>query len=135
MPRKQNYDTKARRYILEYLKGLGESTVSAADILNFLQTKGEKISLTTVYRYLSVLSEEKKVIAFSEGKGGKNVYQFVKSDNSCDGHLHIQCKNCGRLIHLNCEFMNELKSHIESEHGFSLECTESILYGICKECR
>lgn len=85
MPPK-SYNTKARRYILEYFLENRDITVSAADILSYLEKKGEKISLTTVYRYLNKLSDEKKVISFSEGTGGKTVYQFVELNNSCDGH-------------------------------------------------
>ena len=133
MPKKQSYNTKARRYILEYLSSLGEITVSAADILSYLESRGENINLTTVYRYLNKLSDEKKVIKFTEGDGNKTVYQYVKKDN-CDGHLHMQCTKCGKLIHLDCGFMNELKNHIEEKHGFTLKCSGSILYGICSEC-
>ncbi|MBQ8532868.1 MAG: transcriptional repressor [Clostridia bacterium] len=134
MPPK-SYNTKARRYILEYFLENRDITVSAADILSYLEKKGEKISLTTVYRYLNKLSDEKKVISFSEGTGGKTVYQFVELNNSCDGHLHMQCVKCGKLIHLDCGFMNELKSHIEEKHGFSLNCSGSILYGVCNDCK
>ena len=134
LPKKQNYNTKARRYILEYLSSLGEVTVSAADILSYLESKGESISLTTVYRYLNKLSDEKKVIKFTEDDGNKTVYKFIEN-NSCEGHLHMQCTKCGKLIHLDCDFMNELKNHIEEKHRFSLKCSGSILYGVCSECK
>ncbi len=129
----KTYNTKARRYILEFLEQNSEVTVSAADILKYLETKGENINQATVYRYLGKLTDEKKVIKFSEGVSGKAVYQFVKQSD-CDGHLHIKCVKCGKLIHLNCGFMDELKTHIEEKHEFSLKCTGSILYGICNEC-
>ena len=64
--KKQSYNTKARRYILEYLSSASEKTVSAGDIMTYLENKGENINLTTVYRYLNKLSDEKKVIKFIE---------------------------------------------------------------------
>lgn len=133
--RRQNYNTKARRYILEYISEKRDRTVSAGDILDFLKSRGENISLTTVYRYLNRLSEEKKVIKFTETGGSKAVYQFAGEDNDCEAHLHIQCKSCGRLIHLECEFLNVFEQHIMEHHGYSLEYSGSILYGICEECR
>ncbi len=135
MNRKTNYNTKARRYILEYLSSKSDITVSAKDILHYLNEKGENISLTTVYRYLSRLTDEKRVIKFSEDGSNKSVYQFSGGDNTCLEHLHIQCKKCGKLIHLECEFLNEIEEHIMEEHGFSLEYSGSILYGICDKCR
>lgn len=129
----KSYNTKARRYILEFLEANSDTTVSAADIIAYLEKKGENINQATVYRYLGKLTDEKRVIKFSEDAAGKAVYQFVKQDN-CDGHLHIKCVKCGKLIHLNCGFMDELKTHIEEKHEFSLKCSGSILYGICKDC-
>lgn len=134
LPKKQSYNTKARRYILEYLSSKGEITVSASDILSNLESRGENISLTTVYRYLNKLSDEKKVIKFTDDDGNKTVYQFIENEN-CEEHLHMQCIKCGKLIHLNCDFMNELKNHIEDEHGFSLKCSGSVLYGECSDCK
>lgn len=132
--RKQNYNTKARRYILEYMSSKGDTTVSAGDILEYLNLKGENISLTTVYRYLNRLTDEKKVIKFTETEGNKAVYQFKGEHNDCEEHLHIQCKTCGKLVHLDCDFLNKFEAHIMEDHGFSLEYSGSILYGVCREC-
>ena len=41
----------------------------------------------------------------------------------------------GRIIHLECHFMEEISHHIEKSHGFTLQCKNSILYGVCKECK
>lgn len=135
MNRKTNYNTKARRYILEYLSSKRDITVSAMDILSFLNQKGENISLTTVYRYLNRLTDEKTVIKFSEDGSNKSVYQFSGGDNTCTEHLHIQCRKCGKLIHLECEFLSEIEEHIKEEHGFSIDYSGSILYGLCDNCR
>lgn len=130
----KSYNTKARRYILEFLEANSQTTVSANDIMEYLKTKGENINQATVYRYLGKLTDEKKVIKFSEEACNKAVYQFVEQED-CDGHLHIKCVKCGKLIHLNCGFMEELKVHIEEKHDFSLKCAGSIIYGICKDCK
>ncbi len=133
--KKQDYNTKARRYILEFLSSKADTTVSAKDILDYLNDKGENISLTTVYRYLNKLSEEKDVIKFSEGNSSKSVYQYAPRENACHNHLHIQCVKCGRLIHLDCDFIEELSNHIKEKHNFSLEYSGSILYGVCDNCK
>lgn len=129
----KSYNTKARKYILEYLEQNCDITVSASDIFENICLKDQNVNQATVYRYLNKLTDEKKVIKFSEGDSKKAVYQFVKQDG-CDGHLHIKCVKCGKLIHLDCGFMDELKAHIEQKHDFSLKCTGSILYGVCNKC-
>lgn len=133
--RKQNYNTKARRYILEYMYSEREKTVSASDIIAFLKSKGEKISFTTVYRCLNRLIEEKTVIKFTDKDSNKAVYQLKGKNSDCEEHLHIKCKICGKLVHIDCEFLKEFEEHIMAHHGFSLEYSGSILYGICDECK
>ena len=46
-----------------------------------------------------------------------------------------KCVKCGKIIHLECHFMEEISHHIEESHGFTLQCKNSILYGVCKECK
>lgn len=135
MTEKQNYNTKARRFILEYLESCGDTTVSAADILQYLKGLSVSVNLTTVYRYLNKLTREKRLVKIVDEKGNKAVYQLVGHKKSCDEHIHIQCSNCGKLVHLDCGFMDDFKNHILKEHGFKLKCSGSVLYGLCAECR
>ena len=67
-------------------------------------------------------------------KGGQAVYQYVELGHHCEEHLHLKCVNCGKIIHLECAFMDEICEHILLDHGFELQCKNSILYGTCKEC-
>lgn len=134
MPQKQDYNTKSRKYILEFLEINSDTTVSASDIISYLKAKEIPINHTTVYRYLNKLTAEQKVIKLNGENGQKAVYQLTHRKKTCDEHIHTQCIQCGRLIHLDCGFMNELKSHLADGHGFTLKCKGSILYGVCKEC-
>ena len=48
MYKKQSYNTKARKYILEYLKEHKDVTVSAADIIMHLKSLDIKVAQATV---------------------------------------------------------------------------------------
>lgn len=135
MSERQNYKTKARQYILDFLKSSQDGTVSAADITAHLKNMGAAVNQATVYRYLSRLSRENLVLKFTDSKTHKAVYRFVGEKSGCDGHIHIKCVSCGRLMHLECDFMEDIKKHLAEDHGFELKCEGSILYGICEECR
>ncbi len=135
MNSKQNYNTKSRKYILEFLESKSNTTVSVQDILNHLSEKSVSVNHTTVYRYLSKLTSERKVIKLTVDNGQKAVYQLIKRKTDCDDHIHTQCIKCGKLIHLDCDFMNELKQHLSDSHGFKLKCKGSVLYGICEGCQ
>lgn len=135
MAERQNYNTKARQYIVEYLEQQKENTVSANNIIEYLNRRGNSVNRATVYRYLNKLSEEHRVIKFVKDETQEAVYQFVTREKGCDEHIHIKCVECGRLIHLNCGFMSEIKNHLFEKHNFSLQCESSILYGVCEDCR
>lgn len=40
----------------------------------------------------------------------------------------------GKVVHLDCNFMDELKEHLFRNHGFRLQCSGDMLHGICKDC-
>ena len=132
---KQNYNTKAKRFILDCLENNSHTTVAASDILEYLNKNGIFVNLTTVYRCLEKLTNECKVIKLKNSDGRGAVYQLSAAQKTCDEHIHIQCVNCGKLSHLDCGFMDELKKHIKSDHGFEIKCSGSVLYGVCKECK
>lgn len=135
MLKKQNYNTKARRCILDFLETQQEKTVSAADIINYLENNRISVNPATVYRYLNKLSDERMVLKFTGDEPQKAVYQFIGSGKKCEEHIHVKCVSCGKLLHLECGFMRDIKEHLYEEHGFTLQCEGSILYGVCGECR
>lgn len=135
MAENRGYNTKSRRYILEFLQNNSNITVSVADILEYLNQKGISVNLTTVYRFLNKLSLEKKVIKISDDGGQRAVYQFVGHKNSCDEHIHIKCTECGKLEHIECDFMEHIRKHLYEDHGFTIKCDGSILYGVCSACK
>lgn len=130
----RSYKTAARAGITEYLKTNADRTVTVGDIMKGLGGEGRGINVSTVYRYLSKLSEEGLVNKYVAGKGEMAVYQYAGASHNCSEHIHLQCRVCGRVIHLDCGFMDEIRSHILEHHGFGIECKGSILYGICEEC-
>ena len=38
------------------------------------------------------------------------------------------------IYHLDCHFMDEVRAHLMAEHGFTLQCEGSVLYGLCRHC-
>ena len=61
MYKKQSYNTKARKYILEYLKEHKDVTVSAADIIMHLKSLDITVDQATVYRCLNRLVGDETV--------------------------------------------------------------------------
>ena len=135
MARSDGYNTKTRQLILDYLINNRQHAVSASNILEHLEAQGANPNPTTVYRYLDKLAKDGTVIKYVAEKGCQAAYQYVEPGRGCEQHLHLKCVKCGKIIHLECHFMEEISHHIEESHGFTLQCKNSILYGVCKECK
>ena len=128
------YATASRKKILDFLKENKNRTLTVLDIDAYLKECDNEVNLTTIYRYLDKLEKEGTVMKYVAEKGSQATYQFVESGHHCEEHLHLQCVKCGRIIHLECNFMQEILEHVEKEHGFVMQCKNSIVYGTCREC-
>jgi len=42
-------------------------------------------------------------------------------EHHCDSHLHLMCRECGALYHVDCDLVGTLVSHIRDDHGFALD--------------
>ena len=67
-------------------------------------------------------------------KGERAVYQYADEAHHCHEHIHLKCTRCGEIFHMDCHFMDEVRQHLQAEHGFTLQCEGSILYGVCRRC-
>ena len=114
----------------------GYATASRKKILDYLKKNSDsEVNITTIYRYLDKLEKEGTLIKYVAEKGSQAAYQYVELGHRCEEHLHMKCVQCGCIIHLECEFMDEISEHILKDHGFALQCKNSILYGTCEKCR
>jgi Fur family ferric uptake transcriptional regulator len=129
-----SYNTKGRQALIDLLEKHADTTLSADEIHQLLEDKGIDLNLTTIYRNLDRLSEESKILKFPATDGHKAYYQ-IQPCLTCNEHLHLQCSRCGKVIHLDCRFMQQFVKHISEQHGFDLTCDNSILFGLCEACK
>lgn len=134
VPNKTSYATEKRFKILEFLKQNSDQDVTTKDIQSYMESIDEKVNLTTIYRYLDKLEEEGQLLKRPSDKGKTCAFQYINPDSTCQNHLHLKCKNCKKIIHLDCGFMKQLEQHIYNHHHFALECNTSMLFGLCESC-
>ncbi len=130
---KNEYNTQQKLLLTDYLKRHSGRQLSANDIFEGIKACG--VGKSTVYRQIGHLCDEGLLKRF-RGENGKSVlYQFVDADRHCNSHFHLKCKSCGVLIHLDCKKTDELRRHIEKEHRFTINMADTVLYGVCADCR
>ena len=119
------YKTKQRHAILDYFAASPENTHTAREIIDALS-----VSEATVFRTLTHLTDEGLLKRFTGPHG--STYQY----SGCGGHhMHLKCKTCGVLVHLECSFAEEIMRHFATEHHFALDKEDTVFYGLCENCR
>ena len=93
------------------------------------------INITTVYRNLDKMTENGVLIKSKNPADESCFYQYAQPDQHCREHLHVQCKKCGKLLHLDGDFMRKFNDYIRAEHGFELDFSDSMMIGLCENCR
>ena len=78
--------------------------------------------------------EEGSIQKYSLGPGDSACYAYVENPQ-CAAHSHCKCEVCGRLIHLDCEELREIRHHLMDHHGFAWNAGKTVFYGICEQCR
>ena len=55
------------------------------------------------------MEKDGTVIRYASGQGTQASYQYVEQGQGCEGHLHLKCVKCGKILHLDCEFMKKME--------------------------
>lgn len=132
--RSDGYLTKRREQILRFLAANEDREVGVNEINDFLATQSLQANVSTIYRYLNRLVVRGAVIKTVHGRNGQATFQYIEGKRGCCSHLHLKCRKCGRILHLDCVYMQDVLKHIKSDHGFVVDCPNSFLTGLCRGC-
>ncbi|MDD6344814.1 MAG: Fur family transcriptional regulator [Oscillospiraceae bacterium] len=128
------YNTRQKENLLKFLRENSSEHITVQKICNFMSNAGTPVGTATVYRQLDKLVEQGTVRKYLlDGRSGA-CYQYTGNDSECCEHYHLKCIICGKLIHLDCEFLNNINSHILEHHGFVVDNSKTVFYGQCSEC-
>lgn len=131
----KKYQTKTNQKIIEYIKTNAEHSFSASDVYSYVLDNGVKANLATIYRNLDKLTEDKTLLKTKSQSSDSFLYQYAGEHGECQSHLHMQCSKCGKIFHLQSDFMGTISEYLSNTYGFKLDCKGSSLSGLCMECR
>ena len=134
MENQRGYKTKQREAILDYLVQHKDSHVTVNTIGDYLAEQGTPVGVTTIYRHLDKLLEQGLVRKYTIDSTTCACFQYSGQQEGCHEHFHLKCEKCGKLIHLECSHLDDLISHIFSEHGFTIDPFRTVIYGCCCDC-
>ncbi len=118
--------SKQRELILNTI--LNSSTHLTADnIYNTLKSKNPSLSLGTVYRNLSQLTEN----GFIKKVSIPN--QPDRFDKNTHTHGHLVCEVCNEIFDINYTSIENLYNYLKKD-GNIIKSYDIVLNGICKKC-
>jgi Fur family transcriptional regulator, peroxide stress response regulator len=119
--------SRQRTRILELLKS---TTIHPTADWLYEQLKKEfpKLSLGTIYRNLSILSEQGLVKKIHFGS------TFDRFEAQMAPHYHLVCENCNSILDFHMPIYDELNSKAKELTEFNIQYHRIDFYGLCKNC-
>ena len=125
------YNTKQKERIIAFFRDNADKSFTADELISEICDGGSGKS--TVYRIIASLCEGGMLRKTQDGDNGKCSYQLIDC-HSCHSHLHLKCRDCGKLVHLEGAVSRELERALRETQGFELD-ESTMIYGRCESCR
>ena len=119
--------TPQRVLILETMREAG-GHLDADNIYRLARPKMPHLSLSTVYRTLTMLKEAGLVEELHLGE--EHHHYEIKGE----GHHHLICRGCGEVVEFECPFSEQLLRELGEEHDFEITRICLDLIGYCAAC-
>ena len=123
------YITGKKELIIDFLSDNLDRSFTLEEICASILDGGRGKS--TVYRIVSELVEGGCVRRISDGRTRHCTYQYI-GDGRCSRHLHLKCRDCGKLIHLDEKVSHDFEKKVMVA-GFAIE-EGTLLFGRCNSC-
>ena len=118
--------TPQRQLVLDAVRELGHATPE--QICARVQEAAPAVNITTVYRSLDLL-ERIGVVRHTHLGHGAPTYSAQEHE-----HVHLVCHECGTVMEVPTDLMDELAAKLDAVHGFELDIAHVALSGRCRDC-
>lgn len=132
--------TRQAAAIEEVLRGQ-DGFRSAQELFAVLRARGDRVGLTTVYRYLNLLAEQGRadVVSHPDGEAQFRLCGTGATPagrpvgRSAGHHHHLVCRRCGRSVEVVGPQVEDWAEQVASAHGYT-EVTHTVeVFGLCPE--
>lgn len=135
---KSAYKTKQQELLLCYLEEHKGLHFTAEDVRAHFAQKEISMGTATIYRHLERMVAEGSLNKYVIDEHSAACFEYT----GCQGdgkskkeqHFHLKCEQCGALIHLECEELCQIRTHLFKNHGFILNPLRTVFWGLCASC-
>ena len=125
--------TKQKDSILSLLQEHEEQFLTVDEIRLRLTQDGVAVGQSTVYRTVERLVSDGVVSKVPSVDRSSARYCYVGRPETA-AHGKLVCLQCGATRPLECHMLDELSTHLKDAHGFRIEPSRTVLYGLCAKC-
>jgi len=122
-------NTKAKEAIARIFQ-VHARPLSLTELHKYLLVSLPSTAYSTVFRLVSALEEEKKVVRIDWRERGSR-YEWADLPH----HHHIVCQVCGKVVDVDCDLFKFREQDIETATGFSIQHHSIEFEGICRDCQ
>ena len=134
MSNRSNYNTKQKEILIDYLKSRKNEHVTVNEIKDYVNNKGLNVGLTTIYRQLEKLINEKIVAKITIDSHSGAMFEYIEQNKEDSNCYHLKCEVCNKIIHFHCNELNHIRHHMLEDHGFNINASKIVFYGVCNNC-
>ena len=120
--------TPQRQLVLEAINKLQHA--NPEEICAEVQQTAPSVNISTIYRTLELLEQLGLVTHTHLGHGAPTYHLAAQAD-----HVHLVCRDCGKVTEVGPEFVRELVTALDREHGFETDVGHLTVFGRCSGCR
>jgi len=120
--------TPQRQLVLEAITKLNHA--SPEEICAEVNQTARGVNVSTVYRTLELLEQLGLVTHTHLGHGAPSYHLAAQAQ-----HVHLVCRECGRVTELPPEAARPLVTALDEEHGFETDVRHLTVFGTCRDCR
>ena len=128
-----HYKTAQKKLLLDFLRERSRQAFTIEELAAALEGREHAPGKSTLYRLMPLLVQEGRVKRFVRGTSRQFLYQMM--GESCRTHLHLKCSICGQMVHMGHEESLELVRMIDKKYHFSVSEGDTVLFGLCENCR
>ncbi|TYO95939.1 Fur family transcriptional regulator [Desulfallas thermosapovorans] len=125
--------TPKREHVLCVLLENKKRHLSAEEVYNLVKQRVPDVGLATVYRTLELFSNFDIIRSTDFGDGRKR-YEFGTGSNDGHRHHHLICVECGKIIEMNEDLLEDLEERVTSAYDFTISDHELKIFGKCRDC-
>jgi len=121
--------TKERRSILKAIMSYNDH-FEAEDLVQYLRSRGEKVSTASVYRTIPLLIDAGIIIK----NPCDQMHARLEPVFGHDHHDHLVCVKCKKIVEFRDDEIEKRQEMVAKKHDFLMKGHRLVISGYCSDC-